>query len=168
MQQQWPTPLADEWHQRQWLCSPLSRARQTAEYFQLQAKPEPALIEMHWGDWEGKRLSELRAQDPAELQRIEAQGLHLRAPSGESPAEVITRLSEWADALLPLQGELALGAVSHKGVIRALLAAATGWDMLGKPPERLDYRCGQLFRRAAGRWALVQANVPLSGSSTQG
>ena len=29
-------------------------------------------------------------------------------------------------------------AVTHKGVMRAVLAAATGWDMTGKPPLRLQ------------------------------
>ena len=36
-------------------------------------------------------------------------------------------------------------AVTHKGVIRAVLALATGWNMLGKPAYRLDWSAAQLF-----------------------
>jgi probable phosphoglycerate mutase len=36
-------------------------------------------------------------------------------------------------------------AVTHRGVIRVILAAATGWDMRGKPPVKLDWRAVHLF-----------------------
>ncbi len=36
-------------------------------------------------------------------------------------------------------------AVTHKGVIRALLGLATGWDFLGKPPARLDWSAVHVF-----------------------
>jgi probable phosphoglycerate mutase len=34
-------------------------------------------------------------------------------------------------------------------VIRAVLAAATGWDMRGAPPAKLDWSAFHLFRIAA-------------------
>ena len=53
-------------------------------------------------------------------------------------------------------------AVSHKGVIRAALALATGWDMTGKPPVRLDWGAAHLFLLdGSGHWALERANIPL-------
>ena len=36
-------------------------------------------------------------------------------------------------------------AVTHRGVIRALFAEATGWDMRGKPPARLDWSAVHVF-----------------------
>ena len=161
MEQQWPNSyLPESWTQRTWYCSPLQRARQTAEYFHLQATPEPALIEMHWGEWEGKRLTELRADNPVDVQRRESAGLHLRAPNGESPAEVQLRLSAWAERLMDGQtSDLVLGAVCHKGLIRALLSSATGWNMQGKPPVRLDFSKAQLFSWVSGQWFLVDANL---------
>jgi len=36
-------------------------------------------------------------------------------------------------------------AVSHKAAIRALLALATGWDMTGRQPLKLDWRCLHFF-----------------------
>ena len=48
-------------------------------------------------------------------------------------------------AWLALLGEPTL-AITHRGVIRAVLAAATGWDMLGAPPAKLDWSAFHLFR----------------------
>ena len=90
---------------------------------------------MDWGAWEGARAAELRAEAPDELAANEARGLDLRPPGGESPREVCGRLRA-------LRADLAsdptpVVAVCHKGVIRAALALATGWDMRTAPPLRL-------------------------------
>jgi probable phosphoglycerate mutase len=127
-----------------WRCltSPLRRAVETASLLCLDASPEPALIEADWGEWEGSRLADLRKQNP-EVAALEAAGLDLVPPGGESPREVQARL-------LPLLTRLAASgvpvlAVTHKGVIRALLSLATGWDMTGKPPIRLDWNSIPVF-----------------------
>ncbi len=143
-----------------WLTSPLSRAVETAEILGLAARREVRLIEMAWGEWEGLSLADLRAMPDAALAAREAAGRDLRPPGGESPRAVQARL-------LPLLAEIAsggsaVGAVSHKGVIRALFALASGWDMLGKAPARLDWQSAHLFRLdAAGNPAVERLNVSL-------
>jgi probable phosphoglycerate mutase len=53
-------------------------------------------------------------------------------------------------------------AVTHKGVIRAVLALATGWDMRGKPPCRLDWGAAHLFRLDPhGRPEIERLNIAL-------
>ena len=52
-------------------------------------------------------------------------------------------------------------AVSHKAAIRALLALATGWDMTGRQPVKLDWRCLHFFTARRDDVALVRPNVPL-------
>ncbi len=47
----------------------------------------------------------------------------------------MARLSQWSSTLTE-----PVVAVSHKAAIRALLALATGWNMLGRPPHKLDWR----------------------------
>jgi len=144
-----------------WLVSPLRRATETAECLSLTTVVEPALIEMAWGDWEGRTLADLRAADPAGMATIEACGLDLTPPGGESPHLVQARL-------LPLLARLAAeglptGAVTHKGVLRALLALATGWDMRNDPPVKLRPATLHLFDLAAdGMPRLVQANLALA------
>jgi broad specificity phosphatase PhoE len=143
-----------------WLTSPLQRAVATAEALGVAARHEARLIEMAWGDWEGLTLAELAAMPDAALAEREAAGLDFQPPGGESPRQVQQRLK-------PLLGEIArggtpVGAVTHKGVIRALFALASGWDMLGKAPARLDWQSAHLFRlNAGGRPAVERLNLPL-------
>ena len=108
---------------------------------------------------EGYTLAELRASY-ADIDELESQGLDFRTPGGESPRDVQARVA-------PLLAEIAAAgvptaAVTHKGVIRAVFALATGWDMLGKPPFRLDWSSAQLFRLdPAGRPEIDRFNIPL-------
>jgi probable phosphoglycerate mutase len=141
--------LPDGWSDARWLSSPLKRATETAAL--LTDGPvavEPRLIEMDWGAWEGRTLAELRAEDRA-MAGNEARGLDFRPPGGESPREVRARIEnlfvEFRDGPVVC--------VAHKGVIRAALSLATGWDMRSKPPlcladdavlvlERVDRHAG--------------------------
>jgi probable phosphoglycerate mutase len=144
-----------------WYSSPLRRAVETAEM--LSGAPprcEPALIEMDWGDWEGLRLDELRDRYGAEFARNEAAGLDFKPHSGESPREVRDRVMHWLTSTALTHQSIV--AVTHKGVIRAVLSAATGWDMTAKPPLRL--KRGALHRfevDAEGRAAVLEPNIPL-------
>ena len=79
---------------------------------------------------------------------------------GESPREVQARLAELAASLVTAGDDVA--AVTHKGVIRAALSLATGWDMTGRPPLRLDWGAAHLFLvEASGRWTLRRADISL-------
>ncbi|WP_439817133.1 histidine phosphatase family protein [Zavarzinia sp. CC-PAN008] len=140
------------WPTARWLSSPMGRAVETANLLGARDLAiEPRLIETYWAGFEGKLLAEITP---------EGTGLHARAPGGESPADVQARLRLLL-ADLARDGRPAI-AVAHKGVVRALLSLATGWDMTVKAPVRLDWRCLHVFALAAdGAPALVQANVPL-------
>src|SRR5258708_26648010 len=145
----------------QWLTSPLRRATETAELLGLvQARRESRLIELAWGAWEGSTLAELDRIPEAALAERAAAGLEFQPPGGESPREVQARL-------LPLLAEIAhigrpTGAITHKGVIRAVFALASGWDMLGKPPARLDWQSPHLFPLDAdGPPAVDRLHLPL-------
>lgn len=141
-----------------WLASPLLRAGQTADALGIQATPEPALIETDWGSYEGKLLHELET-DPG-FRANEALGLDFQPPGGESPRMVQQRLA-------PLLARLAAsgqdcGAVCHKGVMRAVLAWAYDWPMLGKPPVKLDWSALQVFHiDADGRPRPGEMNIAL-------
>jgi broad specificity phosphatase PhoE len=130
----WRLPPA--WAGARWLSSPLRRAKETAAL--LTDRPvlvDARLIEMDWGEWEGRRGVDLRAAAPAALARSESQGIDLRPPGGESPRDVCARLQTLAAELAADPSPVV--AVCHKGVIRAALALATGWEMRSEPPLRL-------------------------------
>lgn len=143
-----------------WLASPLLRARQTAEILGLSARTEDRLIEMDYGTFEGRSVAELQAELGDAMIENEARGLDFTPPGGESPRRVLDRLP-------PLLAEIAArgvatGCVTHKGVIRAILAAATAWDMTGKPPVKLDWSSAHLFQLdASGGLRLDRPNIAL-------
>ncbi len=154
--------LPGDWYQYTWFCSPLQRARQTAALLKLPVTLDEHLREMHWGEWEGHTLPALRAQYGADFLQMEQRGLDMLPPGGESPRQVQARLTGWMTALSQRQDTTRhLGAICHKGVIRALLSAACDWDMRTKPPVKLDYHCAQRFGWQQGRWRLLEINLPL-------
>ncbi len=144
-----------------WLSSPLIRARDTASILgHPDAQIEARLQEMHWGAWEGQRLADLRRDLGTEMTENEARGLDLQPPGGESPRDVQIRLQPLLTSLAE-QNET-VTAVSHKGVIRALYALASGWDMTGKPPLKLRNDCCHAFRLSRdGRPALEELNISM-------
>jgi probable phosphoglycerate mutase len=145
------------WNGAPCLSSPLSRAMETARLLGLDPAAEPRLIEMDWGAWEGRTLAELRAELGGAMAENEARGLDFRPPGGESPRDVQARLTP---LLLSLTSPTI--AVTHKGVLRALYAMATGWDMLAKPRHKLRDGCAHVF--AVGQdatLALAELNIEL-------
>jgi probable phosphoglycerate mutase len=158
--------LPEAWKGVSVLVSPLVRARETADLLGLaDARVEPALAERDWGGWEGCRLADLRQRDGERMQAYDAQGLDLRPPGGETPRELQARLDPLL-ARLSADGRDVL-AVTHRGVIRAVYALATGWDMRDDPLDRLrDGRLHVVRLAADGRPSVDALNVPLDGDAT--
>lgn len=117
---------------------------------------------MDWGDWEGQTLGALRQRYGARMALNEARGLDLRPNGGESPREVRARLQAWLDQVAA--GAKPVVAVTHKGVIRAALSLATGWDLCTPPPHRLDWSCAHEFAYAPDARSLevVRLNLTLA------
>jgi probable phosphoglycerate mutase len=139
--------------------SPLARCVQTAALIGAPHAPrEPRIVEMDWGDWEGNTIKALRESLGQAMLDNEARGLDFRPPNGESPREVSLRVKSWLRELAAA-GVPTL-AVTHRGVIRVILADAMGWDMRGKPPARLDWSAVHLIELAPdGSPGIVQLNV---------
>jgi len=136
--------------------SPLERCVETAALLGIPEAPrEPRLMEMHWGEWEGTTLEALRGSLGKSMQENEDRGLDFRPPGGESPREVAARVTQWMRELRE-----PTFAVTHRGVIRVVLALATGWDMLGKPPAKLDWTAVHFFDiDATGQPRVRELNV---------
>jgi probable phosphoglycerate mutase len=149
----------------QWITSPLSRAVETALLLgALDPPSDPRLAEMDWGAWSGMDLHDLRAELGDLMKAWEARGLDFQAPGGESPRAVQGRLRPF------LAERAAIGAatiaVAHKGIIRAIYAEATGWDMTGPAPHKLKDGCAQLFTLdRQGRPSIVRLNIQLTAGA---
>lgn len=145
-----------------WVSSPLVRTVETARILRGEdVKRDARLVEMDWSDWEGMTLTAIRAELGDLMRAWESKGLDFRAPGGESPRDVQARIAPFLSEAAG-RGEATV-AVTHKGVIRALYALATGWDMTGKPPHKLRDSSLHLFRLAAdGTPAPDRLNIPLT------
>ena len=155
----WSVPA--EFRSYEWFASPLARTMETAQLLGVpDAWPEPRLMEMSWGHWEGRTWEEVCASDTAALAQMETRGLDFQPPGGESRRALTQRLRDWLSDVTGRAEPVA--AVTHRGVIHAALALATGWNMCGRPPHRLDWSSAHLFRlRADGRLFVDTLNVGL-------
>ena len=142
--------------------SPLARAVETVALLGLGAPVlDRRLVEMDWGKWEGRTRASVTATDACGVARNEARGSDFRPPGGESPRELQARILDWARSVARLRSDVVV--VTHKGVIKATLGLARGWDLTGKSPVRLDWSCLHRFRFApeSGEFVLVEPNVRL-------
>lgn len=159
-----------------WLTSPLLRCRETAELMLRnmgcsmeipemapELTVEPRLIERGFGDWEGETLAGLRARYGEEMAQWEAKGWDFRPPGGESPRDVLQRSMTLLQEML--RQERSMICVTHRSVIRAFYAAARGWDMLGRPPEKLRDGCVHLFDYDGGGLAIRRLNLSLGDTA---
>ena len=158
----WRVP--EEYRGFTWFASPLARARETARLLGLDCAVEPLICEMDWGAWEGRTREELIAHYGEEFHARTAQGLDLRPHEGETPREVRDRVAGWIARRAG--GDCDVGAVTHQGIIRAALSLATGWEMVGKPPVRMDWAALHVFKIAPnGAVAIEAMNVSLETQS---
>src|SRR5262249_43590412 len=95
------------------------------------------------------------------LAAMEAAGLDFCPPGGESPRQVQGRLRPLLARIA--QEGVPVAAVAHKGVIRALFALATGWEMRAQPPQRFAEDAFHLFEiDRAGTPAVCRLNLSLA------
>ncbi len=148
--------------------SPLRRARETAALLGWQQPEEAAALkEMCWGDWEGFTRKELVQRHGEEVATRARLGLDFQPPGGESPRLLQRRLATWFSSVV--DAGVPVLAFTHKGVIRATLAMALGWDMKGDMPLELRWDCAHVFELDAdGKPALVEPNIDLSSKKRGG
>ena len=151
--QQLPLP----WTQAMLWSSPLSRAAETARLVSdREPATDPALTEMDWGLWEGKHGKDLRADPNSGFRDIERWGWQYRPPEGECPEDVLDRLLPWVAGLT---GDNV--AVCHIGIMRVLLARATGWAFDGPAPFRIKRNRLFVIEVERDDWRMVADPVRL-------
>lgn len=96
--------------------SPLQRARQTAELagFRESAEADPDLMEWDYGDYEGKRTVDIRAEHPG--WSLFENG----CPGGETLAQVATRADRVVARIRALKRNVLVFA--HRDILRILIA----------------------------------------------
>lgn len=157
----WTVP--DDFQDFIWAVSPLTRAAQTAALLGLECATEHDIKEMNWGAWEGHTRPELDEIYGEEVAQRAALGLDLRPHDGETPRELRGRIERWLGRVA--RAGKPAGAVTHQGVIRAVLSLATGWDMVNKPPLKLDWASVHLFQIGDdGKVEIGEVNISMETS----
>jgi probable phosphoglycerate mutase len=148
------------------VASPLARAVETARLL-AGGEPELAheLVEMDWGAWEGRTFDELRAELGPAYAISESLGVDYRPPRGESPRDVQARVRRWIERVSGDPGPVV--AVTHNGVLRALLAQITGWDMVSRPPVKLKPDRVHLLEVERDVLRAVEWNVSLHAAGAE-
>jgi probable phosphoglycerate mutase len=162
--------LPDAWARAAIISSPLQRCLDTIDILRTthsdlgSQTTDRRLIETDWGTWEGRTLGDLRHEQGEAMVRNEARGLDFRPEGGESPRDVQARLR-------PVLAELAQQPddrlmVAHRGIIRAIYALATDWEMRSDPPDKLSRQALQVFTLTDdGRPRVAELNLRLSAEA---
>lgn len=147
-------------HPHRLVASPAVRARETAA--QLAAcvpdlpacELEPRLCEMDFGDWEGQRWDAI-PREALDLWSADLMGA--RPHGGESPAQVMTRVVDWADGL-DVAADTRLWIVSHAGPMRMLAAHWLGLPLAQTLQWSLEFGATCRFQLGGGPPRLVWWN----------
>ena len=111
-------------------CSPLLRARETAEVVAARIGLEPTedarFAETDTGDWTDRSFADVRAEDPEGFARFQRSDPSFRYPGGESFAEQSARVQAGLHDLRARASALPALVVCHRGVIRLALTVALG------------------------------------------
>jgi len=124
--------IAAHWSPMAIYCSPLARARETAQAIDdacgLTVQSLPGLIDIDYGDWQGLSPDEAARQYPV----LHDAWLHapetVQIPGGESLAEVRSRAFAALQETLDRHSDQTVVVVAHTVVNRLLLCAVLGLD----------------------------------------
>ena len=100
------------------------------------------LREMHFGNWEGMTLSEIRTGFPEELAKRQEDIVHYEAPgNGESVSALSDRIMEAFEKILSRHESGNIAIVAHGAVNRVILSHALGLDLSRMFHIQQDYGC---------------------------
>jgi probable phosphomutase (TIGR03848 family) len=111
--------------------SPIERTTQTAEavaaHHDLPVLPLPGVIEADYGDWTGGKIAELAKTDL--WRTVQRAPSRARFPSGESLAEMQTRMVTALEMVVAEHAGEMIVVVSHADPIKAAIAHYTGMHL---------------------------------------
>jgi broad specificity phosphatase PhoE len=117
------TLAAHSWHRI--LSSDLGRALKTAERVNRSLKvplmQTPLLREMDWGDWTGRSIRQITAENPGLLSEMEQAGWEFKPPGGEDRNSVWSRTHRALMAAADTWDQENILVVTHEGVIKCLV-----------------------------------------------
>ncbi len=115
--------------------SPLSRCRLFAQAITADHVTDDRLMELHFGDWEGKKWDDINRE---ELDPWMADYINLAPPNGESLLTLVNRFSTFIRELQAKQYQRAL-IITHAGIILSAMHLFNGIPLNQVMMEKVDY-----------------------------
>jgi probable phosphoglycerate mutase len=136
-------------------CSDLERARETADLLSgaLKVAPiaDPALREVHVGDWQGLSYEDIAARYPDEWDAWRRGVDFKRGGGGETYVEVGVRVTASIDRIAAAHPGETVAIVSHGAAIKVFVASVLGLDTLALRRYRVASNTGvTLVEREGG------------------
>lgn len=139
------------------ISSSLSRcldfARELGQRTGIDMKAESRLVEIGFGEWEGRTASELEQEEPGQVQRFLNDPLNNTPPGAETLTEFETRvIGAWNDVLQQHYGQHVL-LVGHAGMMRMIMCHV------------LDMPIDRMFRIQVANAAIARIRVEGKGAN---
>ncbi|SEW39235.1 alpha-ribazole phosphatase [Chitinophaga sp. YR573] len=115
--------------------SPLVRCTALAKQLSPSPITDPRLMELHFGDWEGKKWDEI---DEAALQVWGDDYINLSPPNGESLMELLERLRAFIDEVTSSSYKKII-IVTHAGIIRCAMHLFNNIPLHQIMMEKVDF-----------------------------
>lgn len=114
--------------------SPLQRARRTAEAIarhhpEVPFFDEPALLEIHHGEWQGLYSDEISSRFADGLHEWRHHPTRAQMPGGESFSNILKRVLDFKERLMPQYEDRTILVSTHDVVVKILVADALGMNM---------------------------------------
>ena len=115
------------------VASPLVRAQQTAaptaRAAGLPVTADEGLVEIAYGEWDGRLEADVERDDAARFAAWAAHPGRVAPPGGESGADIAVRALAAVERIRARHGDGNVMVVSHKATIRVLVCALLGIDV---------------------------------------
>jgi len=142
--------------------SPLSRSMETAEniakFQNIPVTPFDAIIDISYGEWEGKILKEVQEKFP-DLYALWLREPHkVSFPAGESLDEVRSRAMEAVENLVAKHKNENIALVAHRALNKVICCALLGIDNSNFWRIQQDTASTNLFTYKDGQWIVSFLN----------
>jgi broad specificity phosphatase PhoE len=142
--------------------SPLSRARETADIAlqnrDIEAVPEPGLIDFSYGDWTGLEEADVAKRWPDEHHAWITRPETLRVPGGDTLAEVHEKAFGAMEEIAVRHDGQTVALFAHRVVNKLLVLGALGLELRRFGFIRQDNCCTNEFERTNDGYVIVSLN----------
>jgi broad specificity phosphatase PhoE len=158
--------LAGEWLKAETIhaayCSPLSRARDTAEaiagHHGLKVEDLPGIIDLNYGDWQGLPLAEVKVKYADLYRQWETAPHTVRFPGGETLEEVRRRAWGAVEEVVKRHPGQTILLAAHRVVNKVLIACFIGLDNSHFWRIGQDTTAINRFHQVGDTWHLILIN----------